>query len=310
MELFKWIRAAEAEYDLANSGVAPIETEEVEPPPLEQLVAAIYGVEADEVALTSGAQEGVYLAYLALRPRKVATVYPEYEPIWRLPEVLGVEHKEYPTPWDVEFTPGTVLIFSNPNNPTGGFLTPRELWDLSDEARRRGSYLVVDIIFSDFVAQDLKNFPLENVVYAHSTDKFYTSRLRVGWALAERAVAERIRLLKDLINPGPRPAERGAGAALLAKREEIRRRNYEIIDKNASLLLRLFPRAVYNPHMPIALVPTQCDDYELATKLLKAGVKTVPGRYFKAPRSIRIGLGVEPYERFEKAAQTAAKLWC
>ncbi|MEZ0318776.1 MAG: aminotransferase class I/II-fold pyridoxal phosphate-dependent enzyme [Pyrobaculum sp.] len=310
MELFKWIRTAPGEYDLANSGVAPIETEEAEAPPLEQVVAALYGVDASEVALTSGAQEGVYLAYLALKPRRVATVYPEYEPIWRLPEMLGAEHREYKTPWEVELSPGTVFIFSNPNNPTGRFLTPRELWDLADEARRRGAYLVVDIIFSDFVAEDLKNLPLENIVYAHSTDKFYTSRLRVGWGVADRAIAEKIRQLKDLINPGPRPAERNAGAALLAKREEIRRRNYEIIDKNASLLLRLFPQAVYNPHMPIALVPTQCDDYELATRLLKAGVKTVPGRYFKAPRSIRIGLGVEPYERFEKAAHTAASLWC
>ncbi|MGC9050850.1 pyridoxal phosphate-dependent aminotransferase [Pyrobaculum sp.] len=311
METFMWIRKSAGRYDLAHSGVARIEVPPAASAPSpEEVIAEMYGISERELALTAGAQEGNLLAFLAVRPEYAVTVAPEYEPITKLAPGLGVRHLQVGDVWEAPLKPGGVLIFSNPNNPTGRFLTKKELYELADEARRRGAYLIVDVIFSDFVTDDLRGWPLENVVFSHSTDKFYTTDTRMGWAFGDAAVVERMRFLKDLANPGPRDPERRAAAVLLSRRAEIKQRNLSIIAPNADALRRAFPDAVYTPHMPIALVPTNCDDYNLAQRLLAHGVKTVPGRFFQAPNAIRIGLGTEEPTRFREALQILTQLWC
>ncbi|MEM0462767.1 aminotransferase class I/II-fold pyridoxal phosphate-dependent enzyme [Pyrobaculum sp.] len=311
METFKWIREKIADYDLANSGVAKLNAfARGDAPPLEDVLSDLYGVSKQELVLTAGAQEGVFLAFLAIKPSYVVTVVPEYEPITKLPQTLGVRQVQVGNVWDAPLEPGGLILFSNPNNPTGRFLDKRELAELADEAWRRGAYLVVDIIFSDFVTDDVKELPLEGVVYAHSTDKFFTSDIRVGWAFGDRRIVEKIRYLKDLANPGPREFEKRAAAWLVSRRGEVKRRNLSIIRPNAEALLAAFPNAVYRPDMPIALVPTKCHDVELAERLLAKGVKTVPGRFFQAPYSIRVGLGVEEPERFREALRILVESWC
>ena len=311
METFRWIREKTAEYDLANSGVAKLDVfSNGDAPPLEEVLAELYGVSKQELVLIAGAQEGVFLSFLALKPSYVVTVVPEYEPITKLPQYFGVRQIQVANVWDAPLGQGGLILFSNPNNPTGRFLGRKELAELADEARRRGAYLVVDIIFSDFVTDDVRDLPLEGVVYAHSTDKFYTSDIRVGWAFGDRKIVEKIRYLKDLANPGPRDFEKRAAARLVSRRAEVKKRNLSIIRPNAEALLAAFPNAVYKPDMPVALVPTKCDDVKLAERLLARGVKTVPGRFFQAPYSIRVGLGVEEPGRFRKALGILAESWC
>jgi aspartate/methionine/tyrosine aminotransferase len=132
----------------------------------------------------------------------------------------------------------------------------------------------------------------------------------VGWLFGDRRVVERARFLKDLVNPGPREPERRAGAYLLSRREDVKKRNLALIRPNAEALLSAFPRARYVSHMPIALVEAGCDDVELAERLLARGVKTVPGRFFKAPHAVRVGLGVEEPGRFAEALRILREGWC
>ncbi|NAZ33373.1 MAG: pyridoxal phosphate-dependent aminotransferase, partial [Pyrobaculum sp.] len=103
METFAWIRGRRALYDLANSGVAKLEVPAAaEATPLEDVVASLYDVSKNEVALTAGAQEGNFLAFAAVKPEVVVTVRPEYEPIYRLPEAFGVGHVEVGGVWEAE----------------------------------------------------------------------------------------------------------------------------------------------------------------------------------------------------------------
>ncbi len=95
---------------------------------------------------------GNFLAFAAVKPEVVVTVRPEYEPIYRLPGAFGVGHVEVGSVWEAELRPGVLLVFSNPNRST-------------------------------FVTDDLRGWPLENVAYSHSTDKFYTNDLPGGVAL-------------------------------------------------------------------------------------------------------------------------------
>jgi hypothetical protein len=69
VETFAWIRGRRGLYDLANSGVAKLEVPAAaESPPLEDVVASLYDVSKNEVALTAGAQEGNFLAFAAVKP--------------------------------------------------------------------------------------------------------------------------------------------------------------------------------------------------------------------------------------------------
>ena len=46
----------------------------------------------------------------------------------RLPKAFGVGHVEVGSVWEAELRPGGPICFLNPNNPTGAFLTKKELW--------------------------------------------------------------------------------------------------------------------------------------------------------------------------------------
>ncbi len=84
------------------------------------------------------------------------------------------------------------LVLCNPNNPDGRRVAARDLLDLA--ARR--PLLVVDEAFTDFEPQDslAPHLPLPGVVVLRSFGKAYgLAGLRLGFALAEPALARRIR---------------------------------------------------------------------------------------------------------------------
>lgn len=304
VETFRWLRERQARWDLANSGVWPLDYREYLAEPgadLAGLVSELYGVDRRSVALTSGAQEGNFLALWVLRKRaeKVVVFPPEYEPIVLLPEELGLRRVEGSGDPFGYVERGAVLLFSNPNNPTGRYLAPRVLSELADEARRKGAYVVADIIFIDFVDGRPRGFPAENAVFNYSTDKFFTSSVRVGWSFGDRAIVEAMSEAKDLFNPGPKELEARAGYGFLSRREEVRARNTAWISANWAALKKALGGAAvdYAEHMPVAFLRLRCDGVEAAERLLARGVSTVPGRFFGVGKALRVGLArVRPEE--------------
>lgn len=302
IETFLWLKKHQARWDLANSGVAPLDYREYLAEPgvdLVGLVADTYGVDRRSVVLTSGAQEGNFLALWAVRKRvhKVVVFPPEYEPIAVLPEELGLRRVEGRGDPFSYVERGAVLFFSNPNNPTGRYLSPRELAELADEARRKEAYVVADVIFMDFVDERPRGLPQENAVFNYSTDKFFTSQVRIGWSFGDPAIVEAMAESKDLFNPGPKDLEARAGYGFLSRREEVRRRNLSWISRNWNALRAALGgvHVDYREFMPVAFLHLDCSGYEVAERLAARGVATVPGRYFGAEEALRVGLArVEP----------------
>ncbi|MEZ0248088.1 MAG: pyridoxal phosphate-dependent aminotransferase [Thermoproteus sp.] len=303
---FKWLREKQGLWDLANSGVSPLNYKEYIAEPgvdLAEAVSEAYGVDRRSVVLTSGAQEGNFLALWALRKKadRVFVFLPEYEPIYVLPDELGYRKVvARGDPFQL-VERGAVLFFSNPNNPTGRYLDAKAVAELADEARRRGAFLVVDAIFVDFV-DDVRGLPSEGAVFNFSTSKFYTSSVKVGWSFGEDGVVKAMKDAKDLFNPGPSPLEAQVGYGFLTKRAEVKSRNISLISKNWRAL-RDALRGVevrYREHMPIAFLEVPCGGAALAERLAERGVATVPGRYFGVDGALRIGLArVDPAE-FQK----------
>lgn len=90
-------------------------------------------------------------------------------------------------------TPKTkIILLSNPSNPTGVFLTPGELQELSWICESKGIYLVVDEVYDDFVFEGV--FSASTPYAAHSertirigsfSKNFGMSGWRIGYAVTQ-----------------------------------------------------------------------------------------------------------------------------
>jgi len=323
---FTWLRTHTAKYNVSSSGVMPITLDELlklgEPGDLIQELTSLYAVDKRNLALTHGTQEGNFTALSALKElgiEEVVTVIPEYEPIRTLPRFLGlrqieVEIHESLTETLNHVKPGTALFISNPNNPTGMHLNKKLLWELSDMLRRKNAYAVLDSIFLEFVDEDLRELPTENMVYTFSTSKFYTmNELKAGWVIGEEDIIKRINGIIDLVTPLVLNLDLGYAAILIRNREWIRKRNLDIIRPNQETLKQLTKNLTektkvhYHEHMPIAYIELKCQQTTgttIAQELLTRDTLVIPGKYFGKDNGIRIGLATTEPNQFKTAMET------
>ncbi|HEX9914967.1 MAG TPA: aminotransferase class I/II-fold pyridoxal phosphate-dependent enzyme, partial [Candidatus Bathyarchaeia archaeon] len=168
--LERWL-LERAEIDLGGGGVTKLRLRDVVPDfKLDQpmkygrtdgsdefkgLVAEWYGVEAENVLITSGTSEANLILNLTLLERgdRYVTENPQYEQTTRFAEALGCTVSEFQLVEESEWRPdaeelkekvvkGTRIIFlDNPNNPTGAVLSKTEMKTIIDVAEDAGAWL-------------------------------------------------------------------------------------------------------------------------------------------------------------------------
>lgn len=158
---------------------------EPSPRSLEKMIAHEYGIDADEVLVTSGATDAIYLIAQAFRDRKTYYVYhptfSEYEEACRL---FGYE--EHPD--------GALCWLCNPNNPTGRVVTE----DCVIEASKYHEFLVVDQSYEDYTMCRMPG-PADmlcpgNIIQIHSMTKQYAvPGLRLGYITAQASIIHFLR---------------------------------------------------------------------------------------------------------------------
>ncbi|WP_243680460.1 aminotransferase class I/II-fold pyridoxal phosphate-dependent enzyme [Vulcanisaeta souniana] len=276
---FIWLRTHRARYDVSSSGVKPIPLNDIvklgEAGNFIDDLVGIYGVDRKNLAITHGTQEGGNFAALtALRELgridNVVTVIPEYEPIRVLPKFFHLRQtelniKESLTELLNHIERDSVLLFSNPNNPLGIFLGRKLLWELSDELRRRNAYAVIDSIFLEFVESNLRDLPMENMVFTFSTSKFYTmSEAKVGWVIGDENVIREVNGVLDLVSPLVIDLNLRYASILLRNRNWVRERNLGIIIPNVDIMRRIthevsdYVDISYVEYMPILYIRAKC----------------------------------------------------
>ena len=152
---------------------------------LEQMIAHECGINADEVLVTSGAVDAIYLIAQAYRHegtcRIVRPTFREYEDACR---VFGYRESD----------DGALCWLCNPNNPTGTVLTVQDV--LAHAQRQR--VLVVDQSYEDYTMEPLLHpadvVGRDDIVLLHSMTKRYAvPGLRLGYVTASSAVIRRLR---------------------------------------------------------------------------------------------------------------------
>jgi threonine-phosphate decarboxylase len=153
---------------------------------LEVLLANEYHIQPDEVLVTNGATDAIYLIAQTLRNERTFAVkrptFSEYADACRM---YGYE--EAPKG-------GAVRWLCNPNNPTGELRTTDTVKVLS----RCHHWLIIDQSYEDYTWAPLLSaktaIDMQNVIVIHSmTKRFAIPGLRLGYIIAPSAVIDRLR---------------------------------------------------------------------------------------------------------------------
>ena len=152
---------------------------------LEVLIAKDCGISTDEVLVTSGAVDAIYLIAQAYRHEGTCHVlqptFREYEDACR---VFGYQEHE----------DGALCWLCNPNNPTGDVMAAEDVLALA----KRHRLLIVDQSYEDYTIAPLLQpadvVGRDDIILLHSMTKRYAvPGLRLGYVTASAAIISRLR---------------------------------------------------------------------------------------------------------------------
>ncbi len=152
---------------------------------LEQMIARDCGISPDEVLVTSGAVDAIYLIAQTYRQEGTCHIlqptFREYEDSCR---VFGYQERE----------DGALCWLCNPNNPTGDVMAIKDVLALAERHR----LLIVDQSYEDHtmvpLLQPADVIGRDNIILLHSMTKRYAvPGLRLGYITASSAIIRRLR---------------------------------------------------------------------------------------------------------------------
>ena len=322
-----------ATYNLATSGVGafplsglPFDLRELEIcgpsrygyEPLQQAIAANYGVTPAHVVAAAGTSMANHLAMAAiLEPDdEVLIEQPTYELLtatarYFTPHIQRFHRQEEngfaldPAAVERAVSPRTrLIVITNLHNPSSALASESDLRAIGDIANRVGARVLVDEVYLDAVYE---NTPASSVHYGprfvvtSSLTKVYgLSGLRCGWILAEPELAEKMWRLNDLFGSIPAfPAEQ-LSAAAFANLGPIRGRAKRIVDADRASLTEFLDatpaiNAVRTPWGTTCFPKLLNGDIDAFIARLRNDFDTsvVPGAFFEMPDRFRIGMGVD-----------------
>ena len=276
-----------------------------------------YAVSPDEIVITSGAKEAVYLSIRAVtRPGDtVAIESPAYYALLEVVASLGlrvVEVASHPRHGidlghlerALRAQPITaVALVSNFSNPTGSCMTDDAKRRLVELLETHDVPLVEDDVYGDLVFEGprptaIKAFDRRGLVlYCASFSKTLSPGLRVGWAIPGR-YQNQVELLKLVVNQatavGPQLAiasfvENGGFERHLRR---VRRMYRDQMERTSAAVRQHFPPSTrmttpHGGHVLWVQLPDGVDAMDLYEAAGSAGIRIAPGPMFSASGGYR-----------------------
>jgi aspartate/methionine/tyrosine aminotransferase len=256
--------------------------------------------------------------------------YPLFEHLTALEGVGAHPYAlEYDGRWEIDIAsvaaaPPDVraMVVVSPNNPTGSFLRPGELEQVTEICHRRAWALVVDEVFADYALDAAA--PLTDVA-ARSEILCFTlgglsktvglPQLKLGWCIvggppALRSDAlESLELIADSYLSVATPVQialpqlLARGAAIRAAIQERIRRNLDALRRIASRFRAAEVLRVEGGWSAVVRVPAIRSEEQLALDLLRAErILVHPGYFFDFPREAYVVISLLlPEEPFDDA---------
>jgi len=296
-------------------------TESPGAPELREAIAALYErIDADDVIVTSCAEEGIFLLYHSLLGAGDHAIVetPCYESALELARSTGAEVdvwlRRYADGWahdldalERSLRGNTRLVYINqPHNPTGTLMDRSTFERAVELARSHGLVLFADEVYRELEHDPADRLPAacdldEHAVSLGSISKSYgLPGLRLGWLVArDGAIRDAIMRIKDYTTICSSAPSEVLTALALRNRHVLLERNLAIVERNLPLLDDFFARHrdvfewVRPTASPIGFprVNGVADVDEMCARLAELGVLLLPGSVYDQPSHVRVGFG-------------------
>lgn len=205
---------------------------------LRGLIAQLHpGSTVDDVLVTTGSSEALYLLFHQLRPRRTALAMPAFQLLYEVPRSVGSEILALPVRWDggnrpfiderewlrvLEAGRPDCVVINHPHNPSGLVLPATFLAELVDRALALGATVVGDEHYR-FLASEADW--LGPTVYRPGAAVFATGSfikcvgcpgLRIGWCVGPRAMLAAMQSYKNYTTHTVNPVSEWVALRLLA----------------------------------------------------------------------------------------------
>lgn len=170
-------------------------------------IARHEGVSPDQVLLTNGGAEAIFLSAALHTGGRAVIVQPTFTEYARACRAYGVAitsialtGPDFQPEWEAlgaTLEECDVMFLCRPNNPTGTLIPRATIEALLQMAKARDCRLVIDEAFVDFIAQSDERLTellarFDNLILLRSLTKFYTlPGLRLGYLLADAGTVSR-----------------------------------------------------------------------------------------------------------------------
>ncbi|BBE42576.1 pyridoxal phosphate-dependent aminotransferase [Conexivisphaera calida] len=174
---------------------------------LKDAIRSFYDV--DGVVPLNGSSEGVLLALVATGSRRIVVVQPSYGEYHDLAEAMGVRYESVVmsangSRFELDLDavrshctdPEAIVVVTNPNNPTGSFVDPRELEGLASECR---SWILLDEAYAELsdAYPGIRPPAGDRMIVLRSLTKWLSvPGLRIGFAALEGELVRRMDALR------------------------------------------------------------------------------------------------------------------
>jgi aspartate/methionine/tyrosine aminotransferase len=282
-------------------------------PALRERIARDYphmNLSTDQVIVTAGSQEAMYLALMTLVEAGDEVLIPNpgfvaYPTITRMASGSPTFY-QLPASRDFSFdlddfrlrlsSKTKVVVCTSPSNPTGRTLTSDELCGMAQAVVESGSdaFIISDEIYRDLYytgerPSSISEFYPRTVVISGLSKSTCMTGWRLGWILGDEAVIRAAHLLHGYVTTCASTISQKAALAAwtdeaLEQREQIRvtflrRRDHLLTLLRGAGLRCVTPDGAFYTMVDIGEYGSSM---EVAEAMLKAGVVTVPGNAFGA----------------------------
>ncbi len=245
-----------------------------------ELTAAIfrkYDIRRENLILLNGAAEFFYLYLNTIRPKKVLIPEPAFSEYERAANAAGCEVKFFFTRPEENFRLDVdeiircvksenidCVIVGRPNNPTGAIISPNDVKKIGEVTK-----ILIDESFVDFIEKNsVRNLISENISVVQSLTKIFAiPGLRLGFAAAEKKLAEKLNFGKDVWNVNF--LSQKAGVAALDDEKFLKETRARIKSERKIFVERLkkIPGVKYFD-APANFILLKFDSIEIAEKIL------------------------------------------
>ncbi|HWN08465.1 MAG TPA: aminotransferase class I/II-fold pyridoxal phosphate-dependent enzyme [Pyrinomonadaceae bacterium] len=280
-------------------------------PVLRERVAADYPhltLSTDQVIITAGSQEAMYLALMCLVQAgdEVLIPNPGFVAYPTIARMAGGVPTYYQLPASQDFSfdledfkrnissKTKVVVCTSPSNPTGRTLTSDELRAMAQvlEESGSGAYVISDEIYRDLYYTrkrpgSISEFYPRTIVISGLSKSTCMTGWRLGWILGDAAVIRSAHLLHGYVTTcASTVSQKAALAAWTNEAVEARKQIRETFEKRRDHLLAALREAGFRCVTPDGAFYTMVDvsqygsSMKVAEAMLNAGVVTVPGNAF------------------------------